>query len=92
METEDQLRALAKRRVEARMGLIMHLTMYVAVNAGLVAIWALTGAHYPWFLWPMLGWGMGIIGHVLAWFFGPDSIRGERAVDREVQRLHAQHR
>ena len=89
METEEQLRALAKRRVEARTGLISHAVMYVGVNAALVAIWVLTGSHYPWFIWPMFGWGIGIVGHALALWFGPDSPRHERAIEREVQRLHA---
>jgi hypothetical protein len=91
METEEQLRALAKRRVEGRRALIMHTVMYVVVNTALVAIWAMTGSHYPWFIWPMFGWGIGIAGHALALWFGPDSMRSERAIDREVQRLHAHH-
>lgn len=87
--TEEQLQALAKRRVEARMGWISHLTMYVVVNAGLVFVWAMTGAHYPWFIWPMIGWGMGIVGHTIAFWLGPDSTYGQHAVDRELHRLHA---
>ena len=27
----------------------------------LVAIWALTGAGYFWPIWPMLGWGIGVV-------------------------------
>jgi hypothetical protein len=29
----------------------------------LVAIWALTGAGYPWPVWPALGWGIGLVPH-----------------------------
>jgi L-alanine-DL-glutamate epimerase-like enolase superfamily enzyme len=32
--------------------------VYLAVNAMLVAIWALTGAGYFWPVWPLLGWGV----------------------------------
>jgi hypothetical protein len=32
--------------------------VYLAVNAMLVAIWALTGAGYFWPAWPLLGWGL----------------------------------
>ena len=34
---------------------------YVAVMALLVAIWALTGMGYFWPIWPMLGWGIGVL-------------------------------
>jgi Domain of unknown function (DUF1707)/2TM domain len=38
-----------------------HLRAYLAVNALLVVIWALTGAGYFWPIWPILGWGIGVI-------------------------------
>ncbi len=34
---------------------------YVSVMVLLVAIWALTGAGYPWFVWPALGWGIALL-------------------------------
>jgi hypothetical protein len=27
-------------------------------------IWLVTGANYPWPVWPMLGWGIGVAGHL----------------------------
>ena len=38
-----------------------HLRAYIAVNVMLVAIWALTGAGYFWPIWPILGWGIGVL-------------------------------
>jgi hypothetical protein len=35
---------------------------YLAVIALLWLIWLLTGAGYPWPIWPMLGWGVGVVG------------------------------
>jgi hypothetical protein len=43
-------------------GLPTQLISYLAVMAGLWLIWALTGAGYPWPIWPMLGWGLGLLG------------------------------
>jgi hypothetical protein len=40
-----------------------HLVSYLAVIAGLWLIWALAGSGYPWPIWPMLGWGLGLLGH-----------------------------
>jgi len=37
---------------------------YLAVMALLWLIWLVTGAGYPWPVWPMLGWGIGVAGHV----------------------------
>ena len=36
---------------------------YLAVIALLWLIWLVSGAGYPWPVWPMLGWGIGVAGH-----------------------------
>jgi hypothetical protein len=38
-----------------------HQRAYVAVCLMLVAIWALTGAGYFWPIWPIVGWGIGVL-------------------------------
>jgi len=38
------------------------LVPFIAVNLVLIAIWAATGAGYFWPIWPLLGWGLGLIG------------------------------
>jgi hypothetical protein len=35
---------------------------FLAVNLVLIVIWAATGAGYFWPIWPLLGWGLGLIG------------------------------
>ena len=35
---------------------------YLAVMVLLWLIWLVTGAGYPWPVWPMLGWGIGVAG------------------------------
>jgi Domain of unknown function (DUF1707)/2TM domain len=40
-----------------------HERTYVAVMALLVAIWALTDMGYFWPIWPMLGWGIGVLAY-----------------------------
>ena len=51
------------RRSPADIGWRMHLVSYLTVIVGLWLIWVLTGAGYPWPIWPMLGWGLGLFGH-----------------------------
>ena len=36
---------------------------YLAVMALLWLVWLVTGANYPWPIWPMLGWGISVAGH-----------------------------
>ena len=40
-----------------------HRTVYAAVAAGMVVLWALCGFGYFWPMWPILGWGSGLFVH-----------------------------
>lgn len=62
----DELRALAVRRLRAKRELATHAVAYVLVNTMLVVIWFMTGGDYFfWPVFPMLGWGIGLVFH--AW-------------------------
>ena len=90
-QSDESERTIARRRVQARTGLVLHAAMYAVFNAGMLAIWAISSTHYPWFLWPMFGWGIGLIGHVVGYFYGPGSPNEERAIERELYRMHENH-
>jgi hypothetical protein len=47
-------------------GFLIHFAVYVAVNALLVVINLVTTPGKYWFYWPLLGWGLGIVGHAFA--------------------------
>ncbi|MFD2569008.1 2TM domain-containing protein [Spirosoma soli] len=61
------------KQAKARVGFRMHLRSYLVVNAGLWLIWALTSFAirdeyssrflFPWPLFAMLGWGIGLVSH-----------------------------
>jgi uncharacterized protein DUF1707/2TM domain-containing protein len=51
-----------------RSGRRRELRPFLATSILLVAIWALTGAGYFWPIWPILGWGMFVVG--------PPGVRG----------------
>lgn len=84
-------RELAIRRVRARTGFLIHLLVYLVVNTGLVLAWRLSSASYPWFIWPLFGWGVGLVSHAFTLWFGPDSPHEQRAIERELER-HQPHR
>ncbi len=48
----------------------IHATVFVTVEILLVVIWAvqwrLGGTSYPWFLYALLGWGVGLAAHYAA--------------------------
>jgi uncharacterized membrane protein len=56
------------RTGRARAGFYIHLAAYLAVNAALVGVNLLTTPGRLWFLWPLLGWGIGLLAHALAAF------------------------
>ncbi len=58
----DELTAL--RRQEWR-GFFQHLVPYLLVNGMLVTLNLLT-THFPWALFPMFGWGIGLVCHFMA--------------------------
>jgi hypothetical protein len=46
-----------------RMAVLIHATVFAAVNVMLFVIWAATGAGFAWFLFPLFGWGIGLAVH-----------------------------
>lgn len=57
-----------------------HMASFVGVNALLVGIWFFTGASFPWFFFPLAGWGIGMANHVAA-------LRRKRNEARQLQAL-----
>jgi len=86
--SEEEIYAEARKRVEEKKGFIIHFSVYVIVNIVLVLIWWGTGTGHPWFIYPLGGWGIGILFHFLGVFvFSRQSGWEKRAVDKEVERL-----
>ena len=85
--SEDQIYKQAEKRVVAKRGFFIHLTVYIAVNILLVLIWwFVAGAGFPWFLFPIFGWGIGILFHYLGIFvFGKGS--NTATIAREAEKI-----
>jgi len=69
--TEDALDRSVGRHVrsDARLGFRIHAAVFVAVNLFLAGVWALTSDGFetmPWFLFPLGGWGIGLVAHYAA--------------------------
>ncbi len=85
---DDELRDRALKRLKAKAEFRQNLTSYVVVNGFLVAIWAMTGRGYFWPIWPILGWGVGIVFHALSlrWDEGGPTVA---QVEAQAERLRA---
>ena len=77
---EAEAKQILRRRI-----FLLHLSVYLSTNLFLVVIWALTGASYPWFLFPILGWGIGLVAHAVVAYLLSDP--EEIVLRREQQRL-----
>jgi len=88
MEKDDTYQR-AKKRVAAKIGFYIHLTVYVGVNVLLVIVNLLTSPYYLWFIWPVMGWGIGIFFHGMATFIFSgrkfEEIR-DRMIEEEIKR------
>jgi predicted membrane channel-forming protein YqfA (hemolysin III family) len=59
----------AKARVEEIKAFYNHLAIYIIVSAGIAGFnYYLDQWRIPWFLFPVLGWGIGIVGHGIGTF------------------------
>jgi hypothetical protein len=82
--SRDQAIARLKKKRDFR----THVLIYVAVNAMLVAIWAITSDDgYFWPIFPMLGWGIGLAAN--AWDVYGRKPFTEENIRREQERLRS---
>ena len=85
--TETGLRDRAIRRLKKRRDFFAHLLVYVMVNGFIVVIWALTSQGFFWPIFPMVGWGIGVVMN--AWDVWRGDELDEDAIVREMNRLKA---
>ncbi len=89
--TDDFARAAFRereaRQIRRRRGFLVHAAIWAAVNVMLVVIWALSGGGHPWFLYPLLGWGIGLVAHGAAAFLVADT--DDIVLEREQRRFGA---
>lgn len=86
---QDSIERLARRRAGAKLGWLIHASVYVLVNLMLVALsWA---SGRGWAVFPLLGWGLGLAVHGAAVFLktGGAGIY-DRMVQAERQRVAGQ--
>lgn len=78
----------AKTRLEEKYGFYTHLTVYLAVNLLLVIINLTNLTEGVWFVYPLLGWGIGLFFHALSVFVfaGRRFLITEEMIKKEINR------
>ncbi|WP_202319021.1 2TM domain-containing protein [Archaeoglobus neptunius] len=63
---EDYKKAYREiRKEEEKRGFLVHLAVYLLVNAMLIVINLIYSPEAIWFIYPLIGWGIGISMHYL---------------------------
>ncbi len=81
----DAFREREARQLRRRRAFWLHASIWFAVNTMLVVIWAVTGGGHPWFVYPLLGWGVGLAAHGAATFLLAPT--DDVVLEREQRRL-----
>ena len=82
----QKLMQTAETRAKAKVEFRIHLLTYIAVNSLLAIInLNLTPGHI-WFIWPLMGWGIGIIVHIFRVYFISESSLKERMIEKEMKK------
>jgi uncharacterized membrane protein len=83
--SELALKEREARRIARRQWFWLHLAVFVVIEVFLVVIWALGSTSYPWFIFPLFGWGVFVAAHAVYAFVvrDPEEIMVERAARQE---------
>jgi len=81
------LRDRAVRRLKKRRDFFAHLLVYFLVNTFLVVIWAVTSSGFFWPMFPIVGWGIGVVMN--AWDVWRGDEFSEEEIAGEIQRMTA---
>ena len=76
---DDDLRKIARNRVEFR----DHLIIYVVINAFLLMLNLLITPGFYWFFLVLLFWGLGLVFHYREAYYGTEEMR----IEKEYQKL-----
>lgn len=96
MSQEEIIRKRVEKKLEERNGLIIHGAAFVMVNTMLFMIWLFTSIgdssfNFPWFMIPLLGWGIGMFAHFMDYHtnYGGGREKREQLIAREMERERA---
>lgn len=87
MAVRDERLERARRVARRKMDFLRHVIIYLLVMAVLAVINNVTGGGYQWWLWPALGWGIGVLAHFLSAFLYSGGNLEKRLVQKELEKI-----
>lgn len=75
----------AKQRVEKMKGFYTHLVIYLIFSAFFIFLNFRSG-NFPWAIFPIVGWGLGIMGHATE-TFGWNPFFGRQWEERKIKEI-----
>jgi hypothetical protein len=87
MAVKDEKLERARQVARRKMDFLRHAIIYLVVMAVLAVINNVTGGGYQWWLWPALGWGIGVVAHFLSAFLYSGGSLEKRLVQKELEKI-----
>ena len=77
---ELAVREREARRIARRQWFWLHFVVYATIQIFLLIVWTITGHNFPWFVFPLFGWGIFVAGHAAFAYIvrDPEEIMVER--------------
>lgn len=82
----DERYERAKKRVRELKEFYQHLFVYIGVNSFLFILNLVTSTEHWWFIYPLLGWGIGLAAHAISVFFSGGVIFNEAWEERKIKK------
>ncbi|WP_207555717.1 2TM domain-containing protein [Intrasporangium flavum] len=82
---EADLRVRALQRLRKKADFRVHLLIYCLVNGMIVIVWAMTTSGFFWPIFPIAGWGIGLVANAYEAYVKEEPT--EAQVAAEVERL-----
>ncbi len=77
-------------KIEERRGFLMHLMSYIFINAIFIAANLMYSPNVTWFVYPILGWGIGLLIHFLwAFIFSENDVKNKQMKAEYIARQRA---
>jgi len=82
---EPDLREQAVARLRRKAEFRTHLMIYALVNGMIILIWFVMGGGFFWPVFPLAGWGVGLVAHAME-TYRRDEVTEEQ-IEVEMRRL-----
>lgn len=88
METYSEFESYQKasKKVKEIKGFYIHLFCFLIAISFMVFLNLKYSPEHLWFIYPLSGWGIGLVGHAIG-VFGTDSLFSKNWEDRKIKEL-----